>query len=216
MKYLFLIILSWSLQLAACSPKAPTQPERSFADTSQNTFGSNGAGGGSLESSVQAANCPANKVSVRGVCQGIIPVYRCVAPIPVGKEYINRIYVTDRTECAQANYSVEGGGPYFNALAGGDKQLYRWYTNSPTGFHHYYLQPEEDPGNPYAKEGPVWKISGSDFGAPASAAIYRCIHRCVDYSPQAACSDNQQWISLDNSCEGTGTNGGILGYVGRP
>lgn len=137
--------------------------------------------------------------------------------MPPGKEYVNRIYTTDRAECDAASYTVEGNGPYFNALASGDKQMYRWYIKIVEKLdHHYYLQPGERPDSPFVEEGPVWKISGSDFGAPAAAAIYRCIHTCLDYSPAAACDENQQWISLDNSCEGTGTNGGILGYVSRP
>lgn len=162
------------------------------------------------------ATCPANEVSVNGQCQGIVPVYRCMAPVPPGKEYINRIYTADRAECDAAGYTVEGSGPYFNALAGGDKQMYRWHMSDGAGIHHYYLQPGERPDPPFIEEGNVWRISANNFGAPAAAAIYRCIHTCLDYSPEAACNENQQWISLDNSCEGTGTNGGILGYVSRP
>ncbi len=222
----FLILLHGLI--AACSPKPPgpsAGPGNSNAATQSgpgapgsigSTAGSTtGTPGVATTGSAPDANCPPDHASVSGNCQRLIPVYRCQAPVPPGKEYMNRIYTTDRAECDNAGYTVEGSGIYFYALAGGDKDISRWYFQGPAGIQHYYLQPGERPDPPYTEEGPVWKISANSFGSRA-VAIYRCVYNCQNYSPQASCNDNMQWLTFDQACEGTGTLNGPLGYVIRP
>ncbi len=153
----------------------------------------------------------------KNLLASFVSIYRCVSPSVGGKEYSNRIYVTDQSECATANYTVEGGGPYFMASGATDKQLFRWYRQTGAGILHYYLQPGEAPNDPqYVLEGSVWNIGSQNLNLPKSAQLFRCVHHCAN-ADQNICDGNMQWLSLDQGCEGKGTgSGAILGFVLTP
>ncbi|MEY4630221.1 MAG: hypothetical protein RIQ81_341 [Pseudomonadota bacterium] len=163
---------------------------------------------------VPATTCSSG-VIVNGVCQTKIPVHRCRSQTNTAF-YTNHIYPTDVNECWNAGYLVEAQ-PYFNAPGGGDKQIIRWYRDTPGGKLHYYLQPGENPGAGYVIEGGIWSVMNSP--AAGLIPIYRCVVSCSVLNNDFRCDGNMQWLSKDPFCEGNGTNSAspvqapVLGYV---
>ena len=186
------------LMVQGCSP-APEPAQKNAAPGESNALPPG------LENSFSDAQ--------KSLVASFVAIYRCVSPSVAGKEYSNRIYVTEQSECATANYTVEGGGPYFMASGATDKQLFRWYRQTGAGILHYYLQPGEAPNDPqYVLEGSVWNMASQNLNLPKSAQLFHCAN-----ADQNICDGNMQWLSLDQGCEGKGTgSGAILGFVLTP